>query len=80
MPLTRWERKSRLKHGDQKRIAKRVNRAESDVSSVIHGHKRIAIIEKECARRMRPFTTPEEAFGPLPSAVKPALETASSAA
>lgn len=80
MPLTRWERKARLKHGDGKRIAKRLRRAESDVSSVIHGHKRNPAIEKEAARRMRPLTTPEEAFGPLPSAEKHVLEPASTAA
>lgn len=66
MPLTRWERKSRLKHGDVNSIAKRTRRAASHVSLVISGKRRDRVVEREAARRMKPPTTQDEAFGPIP--------------
>lgn len=66
MPLSRWERKARLRHGSQRSVAKRFGRPESWVSLVMSGDKRDEVVEKDLARRMRPLTTHEEAFGPLP--------------
>jgi hypothetical protein len=68
MPLTRWERKARLKHGAGRSIAKRCRRAESHVSEVIAGHRRDPVVEKEVARRMK--LSVEEAFGPMPEREK----------
>jgi hypothetical protein len=76
MPLTRWERKARLKHGDGKRTAKRTGRPESHVSETLSGVRRDPVIEKELARRMRPITTPEEAFGPQPMKAADSVSTA----
>jgi hypothetical protein len=65
MPLTRWERKSRLRHGVQKSIAKRCRCSESHVSKVLSDLTRDRVVEKEIARRMK--LPVEEVFGPMPS-------------
>ena len=49
MPLTRWERKEALGHGNESRLAREIGVHQSTVSLVLNGRRRSARIEAAIA-------------------------------
>lgn len=59
-----WERKRRLGHGANRRVAGLCGVSEALVTAVLKGSHRNRIIERALAAEMRPRTSVGEAFGP----------------